>query len=164
MAPALLGGPQSWVLVFILPETCSCVLSAFPGIAEHKASASYRHRHKDGFTKIREAIKILIFKKAILGQIEVFPRNGYSSFSQVTCGICKQDHLDCYPGLGLDRVHFLLRTCCSAVILIQDETNVNSTLRFWLLPSSAYPKSKTFLMLCQGETAKESGREHGQHR
>lgn len=37
----MFGGPQPQMLVSILPETCSCVLSAFSGIAESGASMSY---------------------------------------------------------------------------------------------------------------------------
>lgn len=70
--------------------------------------------------------------------------------------LCKQTfsnikkRLHC-PGFGWDRVNFLPSSWYSAVLWIQYENNVDNTLVFLLLLSSAYSKSRTFQlpMVCQ---------------
>jgi len=68
------------------------------------------------------------------------------------------------PGFDWGRVNFLPSSRYSAVVWIYCENNVDKTLMFWLLLSSAYIKSRTFQppLLCQRRGAQEAGREHSQ--
>lgn len=52
-----------------------------------------------------------------------------------------------YPDFGWDRVDSLCRDSYDAIFWHYDENSGDNTPVFWLLPSSAYTKSRTFLLL-----------------
>lgn len=65
-------------------------------------------------------------------------------------------------GFSWDKVSFLPSSRCNVLFWIQHENNVDNTLVFWLLLSSACSQQRT--SQCQWGAARKAVREHGQGR